>query len=532
MIRALGVIAGSLIWLLATSRAGADDTHYRGIPIGAHAIGLGGAFTGVADDVSSAYFNPAGLALTGSVGIAAGLSINAWERIEIDRAFEQQAGVANVTSKTGRTLPIFVGAAFKFGPTMKYDEKRFAIGLSVLEPIFSTSGVFFTFKSDPLQLSNSYRVGRNDRATWYGLSFASKINLKQSLGASLYLSVRKLNHSETGLTLFGGMPIPGDEGTFVGTSSTANTQALSFRAFHFVLRFGWLGRLKPQLQLGVMLQFPGIPLRQTVDEFSQGFFNDNTDPSMPATTEPYFEQGRVNAKLPIPAEIEAGLAYWPAENVMLALDASFHAPVRSDTRVSASGTVPIGGIYFANDTTRLAIGNVAVAGDFSIGKIVRIQTGFFTDLSSAPKIPEDPDRYYEPRIHRLGGTLSVGFNVAGISLAVGSTVLYGKGDAVGARLDVDNFAVDYTRTQSRSRIIYLHLTGATRAATDIGGKAYEGIQRRVEENSKGTDDADAEAQPTEEVQPTEEAPQTEETEQSDEAQQTDERAPGNPDETR
>ena len=46
----MGIVAGLMLLLLGTGRAVADDTHYRGIPVGAHAIGLGGAFTGVADD--------------------------------------------------------------------------------------------------------------------------------------------------------------------------------------------------------------------------------------------------------------------------------------------------------------------------------------------------------------------------------------------------------------------------------------------------------------------------------------------------
>ena len=94
-----------LLFVFATGVARADDTHYRAIPIGAHAIGLGGAFTGVADDVSAAYFNPGGLALGGTVGIAAGLSINAWEKNELRNALEVPEGLSSATTKTGRTLP-------------------------------------------------------------------------------------------------------------------------------------------------------------------------------------------------------------------------------------------------------------------------------------------------------------------------------------------------------------------------------------------------------------------------------------------
>ena len=499
-------IAGLAALLLVAGGARADDTHYRAIPIGAHAIGLGGAFTGVADDASAAYFNPAGLALGGTWGIAGGLTINAWERVELRNAYEQPDGSATATTKQGRTVPIFIGAVLKFGPKDALEQKKFSLALSVLEPIFSSGGVSVALKTVPVELTDSYRANAADRATWYGLSFASRLDLKQSIGASMYLSVRKLNHSENGITLGQGIPVPGQPGEFIGLNSAANTQSLGFKAFHFVLRFGWLYKLKPQLQLGVMVQPPGIPIKQYVDTFSQGFANSAGDPGTPTTTLAYFVDGRVNAKLPIPAEIEAGLEYWPAEKVMLSLDAAIHLPVRSQQRVESAESVPVGGLYFDDDTARRFIGNVAVAGDFTITKKVKVMAGFFTDLSSATNIPENPVMFHNPQINRLGGTLSLGLNIAGVSLTVGSTFLYGKGDSTGVLVDSGNIAVDYTRREATSRTVYLHLTGATRAASDLSDKTAAGIKKRLdkkkaeeagrkkreaEDSEQGTEPADA-----------------------------------------
>ena len=308
----------------------------------------------------------------------------------------------------------------------------------------------------------------------------------------MFLSVRRLQHSEVGLALGDGTPLPGDPSVLFGASTAANSQSLGFKAFHFILRFGWLYRIKPQLQLGVMLQLPGIPLQQTVKVFSQGFANDNSDPATPLATEAYFVDRKVNANLPIPAELAAGLEYWPAEEVMLALNGWFYAPVRSGLRVEVPEPVPIGGLFLDADTARRPTGNVAVAGEFSITRRVSIQTGFFTDLSSAVKIPENPDRFYNPRIQRLGGTLSLGLNIAGIALALGSTFIYGKGDATGVVVDANNQPLDYTRTQATSRIVYLHLTGATGAVSGVGDKvgvkrSQQRKQREVEEAEKRSD---------------------------------------------
>jgi hypothetical protein len=479
VIRSSGVVSGIVLLSLLWAEASADDTNYRFIPIGAHAIGLGGAFAGVADDSSAAYFNPGGLVLGRTLGFAGGLSINAWDRLEVDRVWEAPDGTVGTTDTQTRTVPIFIGADLRFGPRDVLGEKRFAIALSVVDPIFSRTSVDITLRADPSALSDTYSVDANDRATWYGVSFASRLNLKHSIGGSLYLSVRRLNHQEVGLVLGGGMPVPGQTDVFVGTTTAASKDELGFKTFHLLMRFGWLYRIKPQLQLGVMVQPPGIPIKQTVDVLSQRFINDATDPAAPVTSAYFFDDDG-NAKLPLPSEIEAGLEYWPAEKVMLALDASFHAPVRSGERVTISEDAPIGGLFFDNDTKRLATGNAAIGGDFFINEKVRIEAGFFTDLSAAVRIPADPDHYYNARINRFGGTLSLGLNVAGIALAVGSTVLYGKGDATGVIVDGSDLVVDYTRTQASSRTIYLHVTGATRAATELTDMTTESITARRE----------------------------------------------------
>jgi len=471
--------------VLPQPSACADDTHYRGIPIGARAIGLGGAFTGVASDVSAAYFNPAGLALNENLGIAAGLTINAWDRLKLDDFYQQPDTEVNASAKTNRTVPVFVGAVVKLGRSDDRGDKRYALAISVVEPIFSSGGVFLKIQQELLDLSDSYRFTELDRATFYGISFAARINSKQSAGVSLYFSQRRLNHSETGLTLGGGTEVPGDPGTYLGASTVANTETLSFNAYHFVLRFGWLYRIKPQLQVGVMVQPPGIPLRQRVNVFSQEFINDNRDPSTPVTTTASFFDTESKARLPLPAEIEAGLQYWPAERVMLALDASFHAPVREGRRIDLPPDVSLGSIYFDDQTKRVAIGNVAIAGDFRFRKKqVGLLTGFFTDLSSAQKIPENPDVYYQPRINRFGATLSVVLNLSGVSLSVGSTFLYGRGSASAARVDLNNLVLDYVRTGATSRIVYLHITGAAQAARELGGRSQRRVKARRQQNTE------------------------------------------------
>jgi len=487
-------VAVSVALLLAADGAGADDTHYRSVPIGAHAIALGGAFTGVADDASAAFYNPGGLLLDATTGIAGGLTINAWDRFELDNALENPDGVAKSTATAGRTIPLFIGALVKFGPENVFKQKKFALALSVVEPIFNRDDDYLELPSDPIELTTTYTIAVNDRATWYGLSFASRIHLRHMIGTSLYLSVRRLNQSELGLALGGGTQIATDPAEFVGTSSAATNQRMSFKAFHFALRLGWLYRIKPHVQFGVMLQPPGIPLKQRVSTTSQAFINDNQDPTAPGTTTVGYLNEEFNANLPIPLELRTGVQYWPMEKIMLALDGMFYGPVRSGQRAENDGSLPIGGLFYDNNTARRAIGNVAIGGDFFISKKVMVETGFFTNFSSAINIPTNPTRYYNPQINQYGGTVSMGLDVAGVSLAVGTTFLYGKGPATGVIIDRDNLATGYTRTEASSRTIFLHITGATRAVSALSDKTAKGIKSYREKKQNGDEQKQTEAE--------------------------------------
>jgi hypothetical protein len=170
---------------------------------------------------------------------------------------------------------------------------------------------------------------------------------------------------------------------------------------------------------------------------------------------------------------------------MLALDGMFYGPVRSGQRAETGSSIPVGGAFYDNDTARRAIGNVAIGGDFFISKKIMIETGFFTDFSSAINIPSNPERFYNPQINRYGGTVSFGIDVAGIALAVGTTFLYGKGPATGVIIDQDNLATGYTRTEASSRSVFLHITGATRAVSTLTDKTAEGIKAHREKKQNG-----------------------------------------------
>src|SRR3954452_12782799 len=94
-----------LLWLPTLVRA--DPFHHQGTPFGERALGMGGAFAGIANDPSSTYYNPAGLARLDDVAVSASLTLNAFDRLNIDKGFRTPEGSADLKNESRPTLPVF-----------------------------------------------------------------------------------------------------------------------------------------------------------------------------------------------------------------------------------------------------------------------------------------------------------------------------------------------------------------------------------------------------------------------------------------
>ncbi len=83
----------------------ADQFHYNNIIIGDRALGLGGAFGGVADDASGVYYNPAGLGFALSNDISG--SANAFYTKKY--TYKNTIGNSDYVEKSSGSLPSFFG---------------------------------------------------------------------------------------------------------------------------------------------------------------------------------------------------------------------------------------------------------------------------------------------------------------------------------------------------------------------------------------------------------------------------------------
>jgi long-subunit fatty acid transport protein len=95
---------------LVSSAALADQMHYRNVITGERAQGLGGAYTGVADDASGVFYNPGGLAFAQSNDISGSANAFYSKKVTFKKAF---LGVSDFVEESGGTFAPFFGVMQK-----------------------------------------------------------------------------------------------------------------------------------------------------------------------------------------------------------------------------------------------------------------------------------------------------------------------------------------------------------------------------------------------------------------------------------
>jgi hypothetical protein len=468
-----------------TGHAAAQGLYYRSIPIGERAIGLGGAYTGIADDPSATYYNPAGLMAGGRFALLGSLSSLVFLKQKVENAFEVNGMNRDLESSRTTTLPHFVGTVVKFGKKA-FGDHRYAIAYSAFDVERQRFGSSFSeIDSDS---SVDLRISRSYQMQWWGVSFAMQVKKDLSLGISGFLSNQSFSYSEDIGLAFGGTL--GENGVRVGGESATSTTRLGYGTWAFVFRLGALYRINPQWQIGVMFQPPGAPLGTDGNIFRRLVQDTGT-----GSTYFLYDEGGFDAQTPIPFELRAGVEYRIDSLTTLSIDFAITGPVRDREIFPIPSEVQdvdaTLGTYFANSTKRRVTPNAAIGVEHLFGKVV-VAGGLATNISAAPSVPATTADYTPDQISTFAASLAVGLDTKGYRLTLGANGYFGRGDALAFTIDSDARTGDYRRTKSNLSGVLLYIAGAVSVASRGAKQVQEKYQQR-KELKNGDTDADADS---------------------------------------
>ncbi len=477
LVSRVGALA--LLWLSLSNapRASADPFHFQSIPLGQRALGVGGAFTGLADDPSAAYYNPAGLVWSGDSALSASLTLNAFDRQTIVEGYRTEVGRTSLRHEAGPSLPSSVGFVKRLGKQGPSGERAHAIGLSTFSIENRQLGFDVEVQNRPGGDIATLSVDRSARTFWQGISYAYRVSDALSFGLSGFLSLtRNLYREElVGAELGDALPEPG---SFQADRASWESHRVDANVKNLVTRFGALYQVTEQWRLGVMFQPPCIHVRgrasvrerrlaSDLAESSGSFFN---------TT-----QRGLAAHYPMPWEIRLGVSYRPQPFWTLTMDASLYGPTGSKRNPVVAvgdrkpdpdtGAVATVGRFELDRWHRKTSGNVSIGSELMLWEVIAVRAGLFTSLSAAPEVPAASTQYFAPDIHRFGGAISVGLTRSGYDLSLGAAGMFGRGR--GMALDLTNDAEPYQRTAVHEGTLFVFLTGARNAITRLAKEAQE-----------------------------------------------------------
>ena len=308
---------------------------------GARAVGLGGAFTAVADDPSAVWYNPAGTAFYGDNVVLIG-----GELVILDRAYKPSAGSPLGMAGVGdyiheNTAPQFtpvIGITTRFGYG-KQPPSRFALSLAVYNPY----GGAISFKSSDVMDKGILSTTIADIEISPTLAY--QVTDILSIGASLRIGVGLFNVDDSENTFHAKMSANG-----VGVGG----------ALGVMVRPHW------RVQVGAVYRTP-----LSIDMKGSGPLTVGTQPSMNASAA---------LKVTWPQSAGLGVAVWPHRRLMASIQGDWTGWSSVQRLDVAIGTLqPQTKWMRYRDTYALHLGLQAVFTRFLVGRV-----GYTFDSNAIP----------------------------------------------------------------------------------------------------------------------------------------------------
>lgn len=498
----------ALCVLAWASSASAQELNYQTYLIGTRAMGMAGAFTGVADDPSAAFHNPAGLGLIVRSSTSANLSVIAIEGWTFLGGYGSAVGQVDLEHDAIPSLPLFVGFAQKFGDTGPDGIRQHGIALSVVRP----GRVHRRFRvqiSEPERgLADSIAIEHIDNAQWYGVSYGVRLDTDLAIGIGGWLALRDIEHREEQFVARGIIPA-GARRTADRLFSRQSEATLS--AIQLVFRAGVIWQADPQWRLGVMVQPAPISISTSAVIRTRLARTGTGEP--PAVEELAFvDREDASGDAPLPWQLRVGVSHAFSDWLALAADVALYAPIGSanapvqtfgpPTEDPETGDVPSPGLFIPTEWYANMTANLSVGFDALIADVVPLQGGVFTDLSAAPSIDGPSPIYRPPQVHGIGASLAGGFHRGDFDVQIGAAGVVGWGTGLGTNPNPDAPLEEaYLPISVRRHAIYFFISGTERAAAglvrEILGDLEGAAQERGEEEQGAEVEGAAATEPVE-----------------------------------
>jgi hypothetical protein len=431
-------IVPSLV-LLAQS-AHADLFHFNNFLLGDRAIGLGGAYTAIADDASAVVYNPAGMAFALASGFSGSANAFYWK----NATYKDTIGSDDFVEKSSGSVPSFFGGLQQV-PSIG---KGSAFGFSVYSPDSDSKSQDDSIVRPELGVENFHRtINAQASTTYFGAGFGTRLSSRLAIGIGAHvIRIHELTQEYQDATLPANTRdlVLEPEALDRGALFADNTQNTKF-IYNFLAVEPLLGMqfaLLDTVVFGLTYRHPIImeqELDLSLDAQSSFRFADYTPLSAadispeskeawaarrtngvkiskrtPTSYSPGLSNGKVTVDEPIGglhSEARVGLAWFASSRFLLSSDFSYRfAPPEAEI-----------GILETEDVWNAHIGVEVYPVAF-----LPVRLGLFTNHDARPA--PDPQKTGQPdHVDYYGAAFAVAWASGGSQIGAGFVGQYGTG---------------------------------------------------------------------------------------------------------
>ena len=375
-----------LVLALAGSQAAAWENNHIHMLIGERPIGMAGAYTGVSDDPSGLFYNPAGIVYGHAPNLSA--SVNSWQ--QTNTTYQDAFGGGDWERQSSDLLPNFFGTTQPLGPL--------TVGFSyaVTRAVNEDQSQYFTgVPTGDGVIDFTINVDNQDTVNKIGPSAALELADGLSAGVTLY------GHSRDRKTIINQVARYRN-GDAVWENSYVTRSELGVEP---VLGLMW--EAAERISVGLTARTTEVLTSETESQptcLSEGDFDggicqpDSLTHQPPQTTSP---------RQTYPWEARLGVAWFASRDLLLATDLS---------------------LYTESGADKEATWNAAVGTEYYWSSSWALRAGFYTNHSFSPELVEGRANQPE-RIDYYGGTFGISRYSRNSSVSVGLTHAVGTGEA-------------------------------------------------------------------------------------------------------
>lgn len=321
--------------------------------LGARSLGLGSAYTGIAEDFTAIYWNPAGLAQSSMSQFSFGLSNNSFGNTSSFYGLDQSLSTSSTTLNNlgliyavptsqgslvlalgyGRNSDFTTGLSFRgFNPSSSIIQAYAPDGQTTSDPAGNTAWELYMANADSLSpnlfrwdskimdsVTQSGKVIEGGGLNYFALAGAVEAARNLYLGLTLnfvsgsYSYTR--NYSEEDLRdVYDASRFPFDFSSF-SLLETVESDISGFNA-----KAGFLYRLSPEVRIGMAIKTPSwLTVRETFSSIGESHFDNGDAYQYPAGN---VSPSRNEYDVRTPFVLSAGLA-WEIRNLMFTGDVEF-----------------------------------------------------------------------------------------------------------------------------------------------------------------------------------------------------------------